>query len=45
MNKPNKPLSYKIGTIAAYILITAITAIGMTGMIALMKFLIEFILS
>ena len=30
MNKPNNPLSYKIGTIAAYILITALTALGVT---------------
>lgn len=45
MNKPNNPLSYKIGTIAAYILITAVTALGVTGTIALMKLLINFILS
>lgn len=44
--KPQKrPLSYKIGTIAAYILITAVTALGVTGTIALMKLLINFILS
>lgn len=44
--KPQKhPLSYKIGTIAAYILITAVTVLGVTGTIALMKLLINFILA
>lgn len=45
MNKHNDPLSYKIGTIAAYILIAAVTALGVTGTIALMHLLIDFILS
>lgn len=44
--KPQKhPLGYKVGTIAAYILITAVTALGVTGTIAIMKLLIDFILS
>lgn len=45
MNPQKHPLSYKIGTIAAYILITAVTALGVTGTIALMKLLISFILN
>lgn len=45
MNPKKHPISYKIGTIAAYILITAVTVLGVTGTIALMKFLIDFILS
>lgn len=45
MNPQKHPLSYKVGTIAAYILITAVTALGVTGTIALMKLLIDFILS
>lgn len=44
--KPKKhPISYKIGTIAAYLLLTASMILGVTGTIALMKLLIEFILS
>lgn len=45
MNPKKHPISYKAGTIAAYILITAVTVLGVTGTIALMKFLIDFILS
>lgn len=44
--KPKKhPISYKIGVIAAYILITAATILSLTGTIALMKLLIGFILA
>lgn len=45
MNPKKHPLSYKLGTIAAYILITAGTILGVTGTIALMKLLIVFILA
>lgn len=45
MKHPKHPISYKIGTIAAYILITAATTLSVTGTIALMKLLIDFILS
>lgn len=45
MNPKKHPLSYKIGTIAAYALITAGTVLGITGVIALMKLLIIFLLS
>lgn len=45
MNPKRHPISYKIGTIAAYLLLTAITILGVTGTIAIMKLLISFILS
>ena len=45
MNPKKHPLSYKIGTIAAYLLLTVVTILGVTGTIALMKLLIGFILS
>lgn len=45
MNPKKHPISYKIGTIAAYVLITAATVLGTTGTIALMKLLIGFILA
>lgn len=45
MNPKKYPISYKIGTIAAYALITAATILSLTGTIALMKLLIGFILS
>lgn len=45
MNPNKHPLSYKIGIIAAYALITAGTVLGITGAIALMKLLIIFLLS
>lgn len=45
MNPKKHPLSYKLGTIAAYLLLTAVTILGITGTIALMKLLIGFILS
>lgn len=45
MNPKKHPLSYKLGTIAAYALIAAGTVLGITGAIALMKLLIIFLLS
>lgn len=45
MNPKKHPISYKLGTFAAYLLLTAVTILGMTGTIALMKLLIGFILS
>lgn len=45
MNPKKHPISYKIGTIAAYALITVVTVLGITGAIALMKLLIVFLLS
>lgn len=45
MNHKKHPISYKIGTIAAYLLIAAVTILGVTGTIALMKLLIIFLLS
>lgn len=45
MNPKKHPLSYKLGTFAAYLLLTAVTILGMTGTIALMKLLVGFILS
>lgn len=45
MNHKKHPISYKIGTIAAYLLLTAVTILGVTGTIAIMKLLISFILS
>lgn len=45
MNPKKHPISYKIGTIAAYGLIAAATVLGITGTIALMKLLISFILA
>lgn len=45
MNPKKHPLSYKVGTIAAYLLLTAVTILGVTGTIAIMKLLIGFILS
>lgn len=45
MNPKKHPISYKIGTIIAYLLLTAAAILGVTGTIALMKLLIGFILS
>lgn len=45
MNPKKHPISYKLGTIAAYLLITAGTVLGVTGAIALMKLLIIFLFS
>lgn len=45
MNPKKHPLSYKIGTIAAYLLLTAVTILGITGTLAIMKLLIIFLLS
>lgn len=45
MNPKKHPISYKLGTFAAYLLLTAVTIIGITGTVALMKLLIIFLLS
>lgn len=45
MNPKKHPISYKLGTFMAYLLITAVTILGVTGMAALMKLLIIFLLS
>lgn len=45
MNPKKHPISYKLGTFAAYLLLTAVTILGVTGTIALMKLLISFILA
>lgn len=45
MNPKKHPISYKLGTFAAYLLLTAVTILGVTGTIAIMKLLISFILS
>lgn len=45
MNPKKHPISYKLGAFAAYLLLTAVTILGVTGTIALMKLLIDFILS
>lgn len=45
MSPKKHPISYKLGTFAAYLLLTAVTILGVTGTIALMKLLIDFILS
>lgn len=45
MNPKKHPISYKLGTFAAYLLLTAVTILGITGTMALMKLLIVFLLS
>lgn len=45
MNHQKHPLSYRLGTFCAYLLVTIVTVIGATGTIAIMKLLIDFILS
>ena len=45
MNPKKHPISYKIGTFAAYLLLASVTILGITGTIAAMKLLIDFILS
>lgn len=45
MNPKKHPISYSIGAIVAYVLITAATILSLTGTIALMKLLISFILA
>lgn len=45
MNPKKHPISYKVGTIIAYIFITTVTVLGVTGAIAIMKLLIDFILN
>lgn len=45
MNPKKHPISYKLGVIVAYILITVAPVLTLTGIIALMKLLIGFILA
>lgn len=45
MNKRHNPISYKIGTTLAYLVIAIATILTMTGSIALLKLLIGFILA
>lgn len=45
MNPKKHPISYKLGTFAAYLLLTAVTILGITGTTALMKILVIFLLS
>lgn len=45
MNPKKHPISYKLGSFAAYLLLAAVTILGVTGTIAIMKLLIDFILS
>lgn len=45
MDPKKHPLSYKLGTFFAYLLVAITTAIGVTGTIAILKLLIDFILS
>lgn len=45
MNPKKHPLSYRLGTFCAYLLVAITTTIGLTGTIAIMKLLIDFILS
>lgn len=45
MNPKKHSLSYKLGTFCAYLLVAITTAIGVTGTIAILKLLIDFILS
>lgn len=45
MNPKKHPLSYRLGTFCAYLLVTIATTIGVTGTIAILKLLIGFILS
>ena len=43
MNKKHNPLSYKLGTFCAYLIVAITTVIGVTGTIAILKYLIDFI--
>lgn len=45
MNHPKHPLSYRLGAFCAYLLVAIATSIGITGTIAILKLLIDFILS
>lgn len=45
MNPKKHPLSYKLGAFCAYLLVAITTTIGVTGTIAILKLLIDFILS
>lgn len=45
MNPKKHPLSYKLGTFIAYLLIAVVVILGTTGTIAAMKLLLVFILS
>ena len=44
MNPKKHPFSYRLGTFCAYLLIVITTIIGVTGSIAIMSILIDFIL-
>lgn len=45
MNHQKRPLSYRLGTFCAYVLVAIATSIGVTGTIAILKLLIDFILN
>lgn len=45
MNHEKHPLSYRLGAFCAYLLVSITTAIGVAGTIAILKLLIDFILS
>lgn len=45
MNKQHNPISYKIGTILAYLAITLTTLLVTGGGLAILKFLIDYILN
>lgn len=45
MNPKKHTLSYRLGAFCAYLLVAITTAIGITGTIAILKLLIDFILS
>lgn len=45
MNNQKHPISYKIGTILAYLILTIASILLITGSVALMKLLIGFILA
>lgn len=45
MNPKKHPLSYRLGAFLAYLLVAITTTIGTVGTIAILKLLIDFILS
>lgn len=45
MTPKKHSLSYRLGAFCAYLLVAITTAIGVTGTIAILKLLIDFILS
>lgn len=45
MNKQHNPISYKIGTFLAYLAITLATLLATGGGLALLKLLIDYIIS